>query len=670
MAYAKDRVLGIDGRRDSALTNWTWNAALGAFDNRIGYEKFFARTTDSSPFTGIGPVWAVASVTDGALEWWLLHANNSIYLLADWTDSPALIALSTSWPDPGGLEPGARFVPLGSRRVLVVGPGGAGLIDLQPPVDPSNPASIMREFGWRAPPPAPDPWPVSTSPSSPASRAAGEVSLWMDSTDYGGLGSDTASATNRYRYRVSFLSDTGSESPASSPSRPVEWITPSSGSWANMRFGVRVDIPKGPPGTIGRRIYRTQNLGKAAWDGVYYHVADVPNNSDDVFFDYVNDGALTDELDATRTPLPSRPRAAAEFGGCVFIDDGPTSLYFSRPGAPEEFDTTSFIRLSPEGGLILGLLDAKTYLLVLRERGLDAIIGTYSSGFRALPLVRGEAIVPAATYVPGHGVVVLSRRAVFRVPGGLVAGDRVERAGLDSAVGRALERMTDGTRRAAAAYSPRWREAHFYFPADGSDRDMIGLVLHLDTGGWSVREGFPVGCLAVSRSGDLVFGHAAGQYGSEEGLYVITRRRALGWRNTGQGWTDGPAPTSTFWSPWIRLEDPEAFAVHRVYLDIRTTGSNKVTLRYAVDGDVDSYTEVHAAQVMYSEGSAQPTLDAAVIDTDSWTEARLVRLRYDIGGVRCSAFRFGFETSSDAVLAAWHVEIEDTGGRRVLRGRA
>jgi hypothetical protein len=90
-----------------------------------------------------------------------------------------------------------------------------------------------------------------------------------------GLGDTGQSDTSVFSYRMTFIMDSGSESPMSAPAF-VTWTIPVDAN-AERRFGIFVnDIPLGPKGCVARRIDRTKNqrLGNqsSAQEGIYYFV--------------------------------------------------------------------------------------------------------------------------------------------------------------------------------------------------------------------------------------------------------------------------------------------------------------------------------------------------------------------------------------------------------------
>jgi hypothetical protein len=114
-----------------------------------------------------------------------------------------------------------------------------------------------------------------------------------------------------FDWSVSFLTDTGSESPLS-PVSTLTWTMPTTAK--GFRAAIVLGIPTGPSGTVGRVLYRTRNYSD---DYVYqgdnrlFEVGRVYNNVDDIFFD----ATLTSELvvPAPTVPTVGLPAPRARF---------------------------------------------------------------------------------------------------------------------------------------------------------------------------------------------------------------------------------------------------------------------------------------------------------------------------------------------------------------------
>ena len=152
---------------------------------------------------------------------------------------------------------------------------------------------------------------------TPKSMVAGEFKSGVGYTDSG----------NQYKYVVTFVNERGQESRFSNPSEKLEFATkvavttknsvgaivtfPATGSYRRL---VTVHIPTGPPGTVARRIYRTQNmvsfseeigagsggvssittekLREAQYGREFYYVTEIQDNVCKIYQDHISDVEL------------------------------------------------------------------------------------------------------------------------------------------------------------------------------------------------------------------------------------------------------------------------------------------------------------------------------------------------------------------------------------------
>jgi hypothetical protein len=231
--------------------------------------------------------------------------------------------------------------------------------------------------------------------------------------------------------------------------------------------------------------------------------------------------------------------------------------------------------------------------------------------------------------------------------------------------------------RACAAYSHKWNEWHCYFSVDGSITNNIGIVYHLDNQQWSLREGFPVSCIDVTFNGELVFGHNTGSTGNgdptEAGLFVISRRRALGQYRVSSGGEnptytieDNAAPTSTFRSAWLGAGDEgRQVSAAKVTVFGHVMGNNEIPVSYYVDDEnvgspAAGFVPQQANKAVRSVydtlklnsgyvGDGAPTWQSDPIPTS---------YRNDVSKFAADRFMFEIETTDDLVIRGFAVEFE------------
>lgn len=367
---------------------------------------------------------------------------------------------------------------------------------------------------------------------------------------------DRKTPENRYRYRITFITDTGSESPIST-FEEVTWVTPDqfadedgsgpgaphrkpglTACTANFGYAVTLDnLPIGPPGTVARRIYRTRNIGSfTGFDTNYYLVGTIEDNVSKNFTDVTPDDLLIIPApnEADSVVIPSGWRLGTAWSNRMWLAntaDRSTRIIYSEQGLPEQFRATAYFDVGTrDGGQITALFPYYDNLLVFRERTIDVIRET-PQGLVISNLVRtlGTTATDTICEVPGVGIVFLSYDGVYALSGGLVGGSTTRVKKISEGISDEIRRMNvSAINRARAAYSHREKEYWCHIPSDGSVRPNRGIVYHSDVQGWSFRrnptelpevdkftnEGstvdagpFAINDIAVLPSGHFVFVH-------------------------------------------------------------------------------------------------------------------------------------------------------------------
>ena len=210
------------------VENWSVDPSTGGWDNRIGYEKFFPAAPAWEPFHRMGRIESlyIWNTHNGARTYHLFEVENATtgiaqlkYTVGNVAGAGGLtnIDLSRSIPTPN--EPMTQYEPFGRYLIIVNGH------DFPMKFDGEN----TTPLGWIRAPHPPTPW-------SPAVVLDAEpnTQLFMLFNDYYnlipdvnviGLGIKTASTENAYSWKVSFVSETGSESPLSAASEQAQWET-------------------------------------------------------------------------------------------------------------------------------------------------------------------------------------------------------------------------------------------------------------------------------------------------------------------------------------------------------------------------------------------------------------------------------------------------------------
>lgn len=700
------------GPNATELVNWTVDADTDGWSTRVGYERYRPDPVDGfTPFQNTGRIdslFVFQGGGQGSRQTILMESLGTLYLVHEpVTPAFQLLPIRTGRSIPTASQPASTYCEVAGGVIVCNGDDAPLFIRPWPIAGVAEAAAtastqIARNLGFAAIPNAPEVLTVLTMSSAFGSilTQTGEaVCLWWPTKpgaigQYGdwGLGfskntSASADKGSTFAYKVSFISDTGSES-ALSLAGDTSWeLEPTTNGF---HYGVALRIPTGPPGTIGRRIYRTKNYhddSAQPGDDTAYFLDDVRNNEEQLFFDPYSSVALgataPSVSSASAFPAP-RARFCAVYQDCVFLDGGivdASTLYFSNPNKPDQYGAADFIRLPGDAGGITGLFGHYTVLVVLRENGVSVVQGDFTNGFRATTITTQVACRSphAIDSVPGVGIVFLAQDGIYALSGGLVGGSEMTLTRLSQTIEAVTRRMTpDCTARAVARYSPVERAWHCYVAADGNDRPNLGLIYHADKEGWTIREGFPVGALDRLFGGELIFGHHTGIEAATQqnptppaGLFVVSSRRAMGGSMVQDQFVEGPPPESRYQSAWVDLGDAQVQKqVHYVTLWIATTGSFGLEVEAYKDFSPDPVGPSQSYKMQPPDAELKPvfgptsfpvTHETGIWDQSRWQGMRVVPIRVGVAVQSCAWFSFGFSTTDDVVLVGWEVSYTARG---------
>lgn len=696
------------------VDNWRIDRVSGGWCSRVGYEPYRVGHSSWEPFTTTGPIYGLhvaQQLGGGARQAVLFEADGKLQYYYDAVGGvPALRVLQSDRHVPTPTEAGPWFTDTPHGTIVTNGVDRPVIVNPWPLGDFAESSTAIsrcvRPFGFATLPPAPEPYQVVPMPApsgsgvyNPTVQSGVTLWAWRNAAaiaDGGkwGLGfatqrGDLGTQQSLFSYAVSFISDTGSEGPLSELAT-VSWDLPSGAVGA--RHCVALQLPIGPEGTVARKVYRTKNYSddyQYVGDTTLYSVDVVRNNAEDLFFDPVKTADLRNPRQEIATgPLPApRARFSALFAGCLWLDGGTAdglSLYYSAPGLIEQFSPASYIQLSAEGGAVTGLFGSYTRLVVFRERGIDVVSGSYTTGFEVTTISNSVACLSPHTIqaVPGLGVVFLARDGVYALTGGLEGGAIADLINLTVQQDELLQRLTpDCLPKAVGVFSAAAREYQVWYPAAGSDRPNRGLVLHLDRlalidaqglSAWSTRSGFPVGAISTRADGTIIFGHhtgaEAGGTDSQRGLFVQSGKRARGSAISDDVMVWNPPPTSTYRSAWWSAGDPQLQKqVTYVTVWVMTTGDASITMRHYKDFSLTPVLErTYLAQP--PDADVLPTMDSTVLGTASYRKERLVPLRYSVAHMSAAWFCFEVETTADLIIVGHEYEFT-TKGTKVVMGR-
>ena len=690
--------IGIPAPTSSAnrLSNWRYDAKTQAWSNELGYEKFYANRNDFGDFGGSAQrkidslyCWSQHS---GARQSILFETNGTLYEVNGSTQG--FTTLLQNRKTPTDTESSTSFSPYG--RYLIITNGFDGPVKYR---GSRGGTDRIFDLGWRSIPGTPTIRSIGQPDANPltfidATSVIINDQHWKPTDSYfQGVTSGTASEKSRYSYKVSFVNEAGSESPLSNSSNEMTFTSVSvtrGGSSGVPRTGLILLIPRGPNGTVARRIYRTKNEGS-----VYYYVTQLNENTSTEYTDFRDDSQLGAEAPSASSSIvmPSPAcRFSAAFKDCVFIDGGlmdPQRLFYSRPRQPDTYQANDYFEVGTrEGGDITGLAPYYNSLIVFREYAIDLIRGDALNGFELVPFIQGvgtsspDAIVP----IPNLGISFIAKDGIYLIAGGLDGGSALKMDKISHGLEEFFDRASiDKLPVAKAAYSDAARELHYYLALDGKTFLSKGLVYHFDARTWSERDDFPVNCISVDKDGNFICGFddnnvyngapASPPAGSAArgGLFVISGRRINGYTFSGVGknTAENQPLLSQFRSAWHDFGDITIKKqVKYVYVTILTKGDTILSLKSYKDRDWTTGVDAGGCTMQRPDHKDQPVYDDTryVWNTAEWQGKLLTRVRFDIADGSCSEFGFEFQTPDSVEFIGYQIEYT-VDGTKILKGK-
>lgn len=662
----------------SELENWRTDTISNGWTNTLGYERYFLYRNDYVPFTN-DKVDSLFYYTkhQGALDSIIIEQGGTLSQVFDFDSLPKLRTISNNRTIPSANEINTQYYQYG--RFLFCTNGYDAPMKFVAKVvtgEASSDSIVVYPIGFGQKPTAPQVWGIETDITLTAGTTGDVASMWRSANNKydKGLGSTTSGDTNKYRYKVAFISNTGSQSPLSDASGIVSWTTPAT----EYRYIIPVEITTGEKGIIARVIYRTTNMGSST-DEIYYYVATIPNNTETMFFDDVSDNSLgaqaPSESDSILFPA-NKPRYITSYKDCLFIDGGinnNTTLFYSKPNRPDQYELLNYVNIdSNNGGGVTGLFSYFNFLLVFREYAIDIIGGDYPN-FISTNLVRyiGTSATNTICSIYNLGIIFLSSDGVYIVSGNLQYGSSPDVTKISTPIQNTINRInTDCLAKASATYSYKHKEWVCFVPIDGETHNTLAIVFHTDRQQWSIRTGFPASNVITNKSGDIIFGHNQDTTAPQEcGLFVISDRRALGSTLGESGFTYNDPPTSIMRSAWLDMGDASyKKKVHYVYLLVATGGDQSVAMTYYTDYQYNSPTTTPTqTKIQVSDIPSQNTYDNVYLDTGKYWEERLyTAIRFDVHSKACSFFQWEIQTTKDMIVVGYMIDYTANGQKNIV----
>jgi len=676
-----DQLLPQPESSASIIINWTVDEDTGGWSTRYGYERYNPRATSNfSPFSSLRRIDSIYihSRRNRAMETVLFTSEGSLQYVHDF-GIMTIRTIQSNRNVPSNNQLVTQYIPYGKFTIVVNGQDEPIKFDGWP-IDKITSLNkpLFTALGFEQRPSAPSVWQVETNYVE--DEDGDSISIWFEAATGRGLGLPSIGGNakdSKFKYKVSFISETGSESPLSVASDVVAWTSSTNGALLTLRYAVALEIPVGGNNVVARNIYRTKNFSTDGGnDETFYYVDTIRNNVDLLYYDSTADGALgsvaPSDLDSVVFPA-SGATVGVDFQGSLFLNGGSTdsqTLYFSNPQKPDQFSAFDFITVgNSEGGGITGLHTYYNTLLVFREKAIDVVTGSYPN-FQLTQVSRniGTTAANTITTIPELGVLFLSDDGVYIFSGGgagVYGGAVAQIQKISNPIHKTIKSLNKAVlSRATASYSTKFREWHCYFAQEGSEKPNIGIVYHTDKKGWSLRKDTPVGCLTSDRAGNLIFGHNTGAVVANDpaGMFVITHRRTTGQSIVGDTIVDNAAFTATYQSKWHDFGNPTVKKkVHYVVVYCLTSGDISLPLKHYIDF---SYTGISATSMKQQRPDHidQFVYDKAILGTDTWEDRFLTQIRYSVATNACSQFAFEIETQNDTTIIGYdiHFTVIDT----------
>ena len=546
-----------------------------------------------------------------------------------------------------------------------------------------------------------------------------EIAISFGSGSTVGLGTSANNDVNSYRYKMTYITDTGSESPLSDAVQ-VGWQNKED----DLRFGTMIqDMPVGPPGCVKRRIYRTKNLSnfETGGDVIYYLLTEIEDNVSRNYVDAIPDNLLVVQAPSENDSvvISNNYKYGASWNGHFWLAGGSgteTRLIYSERGLPEQFPAFNYFDLgNTAGGSITGLFSYYDNLLVFREKSIDIVRSrgngdTYSVSTLTTDI--GTTAANTIQHVPGYGVMFLSYDGIYLISGGTLGGSSVDIKRVSDRIHKEMKRLSVGSLATAkAAYSHKEKEYWVMYPVDGNTKCTRGTVFHSLAGVWSFRHAEkdsagvsalgsfrfndistnPNGWFVLAPEVTITAGIGFNFVGQNAGLQVWSATDKFGQSTTFTNaddniYTLSVIPTvrdpSVWESVWEDFGDDSAKKrVASVEIEMLTRGHNDIEMLWATEWkDVftsagnnpqavpEFFKSINEDSIM---GSTTNTEDKSIatIGTDVWNEPRVVRIRWDVQTSLISTFKFRIKTSNVFQIVSYQMNYID-GGRKTVNMRA
>jgi len=617
-------------------------------------------------------------------------------------------------------DPGTQFIPIADKLLIINGYNKPILF---------YGGERWRDFGFSIATPTPELLPIQVEYNASAGNELreGVFDPAFSASDIIGLGDTGNSDTSAYSYKMTFVSDTGSESPLGG-SASVSWTNETG---FTSKHGVFInELSTGKKGIVARRLYRTKNKRLAqlsdSRDELYYLVKAFNDNSTTEYIDIVPDTSLVERAPdlGDSVTISTTWAYGASWNNRLWLaggSDHPTRIIYSEQGLPEQFSAASYFDVgSSEGGHITAVVPYYNSLLIFREKAVNIIRS--SDGFLTIATLTSDVGTTATNtiqLVPGVGIMFLSKDGIYALSGGLEGGSVATIVKVSDLVSKELQAISiPALPSATGAYSKKEKEYWIHFVRKGEVVPTRGIVFHTYNKTFSMRSAnstadeylWSYTAIATDPDGNFILGTrpswktAGGSPATPLTTNAIGRLIFLqvwsGARYWGESLTVGGASgnplrrtytgslvnkgENLFESNWINFGDPSVKnRVFSVEAEMVTYGDKLVELDWGGDYDITwnpaggckiSKPEIlftTAEDPVFGPSDTSVTKSTFTIGTSSLKSARKVVIRWDVntGLVECFRFRIKGSLGTTFHLLGFKINF-DTRDQLPLNQRA
>lgn len=602
-------------------------------------------------------------------------------------------------------EPGTQFIPYANRLLIINGYDKPLLFYGR---------EKIRDFGFTLPTPSPEPLDIQPKYLDGTDDLnVGVAAPHFEPKSSIGLGYSSNEEFNNFDWKMTFITDTGSESPLSSATG-ISWET--DGTDTRKKFGVVIKhLPLGPSngGIVARRLYRTKNqkvdTSAGANDSTYYLVNQINDNTTEFYVDIIPDGQLVDTAPSISdsATIQTGYSFGATWNGSIWLAGGsqnPTKIIYSKQGLPEQFGAFDYFDVgNTAGGAITGLAAFYNNLIVFRQRSIDIVRVGNGGMYQVSQLTPeiGTTAVNTAKLVPGVGLMFLGYDGIYAIGGGLDGGSSITISKVSPGLAKEIPLINRAALpRATAVYSAKEREYWIHYIPNGFTYNCRGIVYHIDNGQWSLRHAQTSGdeylwaftALASDPVGNIIIGtqpHWTADpfivendpVGYLVGLHVWSGNDGWGKSLTLTSITNDSyeyttalvaKPMCYFESDWIDFDDNSI--KHRVFyieLDILAYGDNLLNLEWRQD--YSYVTNSAGGQKMAKSEKVFTTGEDPVLGPNNGAsknyftvgvsplqEPRVIRLRWDVNTGLVDHFKYAVYSTSAFHVLGIDIHYSDT----------